>query len=185
MTDLTLFISRPWIPAYASSWQCGEYIDMVQGNRPYTVSTLDKKFGEVPWGWAEFVVIVVCFIGYWPVILLLHVLTYSGCKWNSLFKCACWLKEENPFTYSLVWYAHLTLCYIFFCWFCCWVVEETLHMQGFLCMTLPCQCKFISSAPVRCSWATDKLHTILPKSNSWVMSISCHKKCYYLYFDCS
>jgi len=47
MTDLTLLLSRPWIPAYASSCQRGEYIDMVQGNRPCTVSTLDKKFGEV------------------------------------------------------------------------------------------------------------------------------------------
>ena len=113
MADLTLFLSRAWIPAYASIWKRGEYIDMVQGNRPCTVSTLDKKFGEVPWGWAEFIVIVVCFIGYWPVILLLCVQTSAGCKWNSLFKCVCWLKEENPFTYSLVCCAHSTLSDIF------------------------------------------------------------------------
>lgn len=113
MPNLTLFLSRPWIPAYASSWQCGEYVVMVQGNRPCTVCTLDQKFGEIPWGWAEFVVIVVCFIDYWPVILLLHVQTSSGCKWNSLFKCVCWLEEENPFTYSLVCFACLTLSYFF------------------------------------------------------------------------
>lgn len=170
-----MFLSRPWIPAYASSWQCGEYIAMVQGNRPCTVSTLDKKFGEVPWGWAEFVVVVVCFIGYWPVILLLHVQTSSGCKWNSLFKCVCWLKEENPFTCSLVYCARLTLSYFFFCWFRCWVVVEgKLHMQGFHRMTPLCQCKFISSAPVRCSWAADKLQTILPNSNFelWIFLVT-------------
>ena len=174
ITDLTLFLSRPWIPAYASTCQCGEHIDMVQGNRPCTVWTLDKKFGEVPWGWAEFVVIV-CFIGYWPVILLLHVQTSSGCKWNLLYKCVCWLKEEDPFTYSLVCCARLTLSYILFCWFWCWVVVKgTLHKQGFHHMTLLCQCKFISSAAVRCSWATDKLQIILPNSNSelWVFLVT-------------
>ena len=62
-----------------------------------------------------------------------------------------------------------------FCWFWCWVaVEGTLHMQGFHCMTLLCHCKFISSAPVICSWAAVKLQTVLPSSNSelWVFLVT-------------
>jgi hypothetical protein len=74
----------------------------------------------------------------------------------------------------------------FFCWFWCWVVVEgTLHMQGFRCMTLLCQCEFISSALVRCSWAADKLQTIHPNSNSELCVFLITKKCYYSYFECS